>query len=170
MMACSRPCLFCFAGVCVRVRRWTAKLIQPTGFCLASCQSLMILYVLFVVGVDHIFASFLHLAAVSFSVVVYRWTRQNHTPKIIQTNKPTKLQQIMHSVLYRCVSYGVLPHDEAKRLFKVVLDRKRHGRSAASSPSPVRKKPPKAKILKDEGLYDADFVVSGSDGIGTATL
>ena len=123
-----------------------------------------------VVGVDPIFASFLHLAAVSFSVVVYRWTRQNHTPKIIQTNKPTKLQQIMHPVLYRCVSYGVLPHDEAKRLFKVVLDRKRHGRSAASSPSPVRKKPPKAKILKDEGLYDADFVVSGGDGIGTATL
>ena len=72
----------------------------------------------------------------------------------------------------RCISYGVLPHNEAKRLFKVVLDRKKSGRgSAISSPSPVKRKPKKAKILKDDAHYDADFVVSGGgDGIGTMTL
>ena len=77
----------------------------------------------------------------------------------------------MHPVLYRCVSYGVLPHDEAKRLFKVVLDRKKSGRgSAISSPSPVKRKPKKAKILNDDAPFDAELVGSGGDGIGTMTL
>jgi hypothetical protein len=168
MMACARPCLFCFAGVCVRVR----QVDRANRFLLGILSVTHDSYVLFLLWVWTLFllpsctwlpCHFL----LSYTAGHDKITRQKSSK---QTNKQKKMQQIMHPVLYRCVSYGVLPHDEAKRLFKVVLDRKRHGRSAASSPSPVRKKPPKAKILKDEGLYEADFVVSGGDGIGTATL
>lgn len=64
----------------------------------------------------------------------------------------------------------MLPHKEAKRLFKEVAERKKNARLGIASPSPVKKKKvKKSKILKEEG-HDPDMAVSGGDGIGTTTL
>ena len=72
----------------------------------------------------------------------------------------------------RCVHYGVLPQDEAARLFEIVTERKRTLRLGISSPSPPpKKKKKKVKILKDDEVDDPDVTVSFSgDGIGRATL
>jgi hypothetical protein len=79
------------------------------------------------------------------------------------------------NALFRCVNYGVLPHNEAEKLYKIVTERKRSARlgTTSSSPSPqkVMLKKKKVKILKEEAYDDPDVVVSkGGDGIGTATL
>jgi len=65
----------------------------------------------------------------------------------------------------------VLPHSEAKRLFKEVTERKKNARlGITSSPSPVKKKKAKkSKVLK-EAAHDPGMAASGGDGIGTATL
>lgn len=64
----------------------------------------------------------------------------------------------------------MLPHSDAKRLFKVVTERKKNMRlGIASSPSPKKKKAKKAKVLKEEA-HDPDMAASGGDGIGRATL
>jgi hypothetical protein len=71
----------------------------------------------------------------------------------------------------RCVNYGVLPHSDAERLYKIVVERKRTARLGINSPSPPKKKKKKAKILKEESCDDPDVIVSrGGDGVGTTTL
>lgn len=77
-----------------------------------------------------------------------------------------------------CVYYGVLPHNEADRLNKIVTERKRAARlGTLGSPSPqhATKKPIKkkkvAKVLKEDSYDDPDMIISsGGDGIGIATL
>jgi hypothetical protein len=73
----------------------------------------------------------------------------------------------------RCVSYGVLPHDEAERLHKKVTDRKRQmrlgGGSAATSPARKTSVKAKKRVIKEE-RFEPDLQVSGGDGIGTAVL
>lgn len=72
----------------------------------------------------------------------------------------------------RCVAYGVLPHDEAERLNKIVSERKKHKRLNGGTASPMKspaKKKKKTKIVKDEAI-NPDMQVSGGDGIGTAIL
>ena len=69
-----------------------------------------------------------------------------------------------------------MPHDEAKRLFKIVTERKKNaklGVGASPSPSPKKKhkKAKKAKILKEEA-HDPDMMAGagGAEGIGRAIL
>jgi hypothetical protein len=77
-----------------------------------------------------------------------------------------------------CVSYGVLPYDEAEKLNKRVTEHKRKVRMAggavaavaapaASSSSKPKKK--KARVLREEAV-DPDLVASGGDGVGRASL
>jgi hypothetical protein len=74
-------------------------------------------------------------------------------------------------IFIRCVNYGVLPHDEAERLFEKVTKRKRKQRlgGGAASPSPVKKKKKKAKVLKEEAV-DPEMQVSSGEAIGRASL
>jgi hypothetical protein len=84
----------------------------------------------------------------------------------------------LSEIYSRCVYYGVLPHDEADRLNKIVTERKRAARlGTQGSPSPqhATKKPIKkkkvVKVLKDDSYDDPDMIISsGGDGIGIATL
>ena len=69
------------------------------------------------------------------------------------------------------MSYGVLPHDEAEKLYKKVLKRKKGGgavASTSSAPAPVKKKK-KAKVIKEEG-YDPDMQSSGAEAVGSAVI
>lgn len=86
-----------------------------------------------------------------------------------------------------CVRFGVLHHDEAERLNKIVTNRKRKGggtggtgstpqKAASSSTSAAaaaaaakKKKKKKAKILSEDG-YDPELQASGGDAIGKSTL
>jgi hypothetical protein len=55
-------------------------------------------------------------------------------------------------------------------LYKKILKRKGKTPGASvSSPSPAKKKKPKARILEDEGV-DPDMQVSSGDGIGRTVL
>lgn len=79
---------------------------------------------------------------------------------------------VVYSSRHRCVEYGVLPHDEAERVYQLVLERKRKGGSSiavSSSSTPKKKKKKKPTIVKDEGV-DPDMQVSGGDAIGKAVL
>lgn len=71
---------------------------------------------------------------------------------------------------HRCVNYGVLPHDEAARLFKVVTARKKKlrlsGGAVAASPKKKRSKP---KLVKEEAA-DPDMQISGAERVGSAVL
>ena len=69
----------------------------------------------------------------------------------------------------RCVQYGVLPHDEAERLHKVVMKRKKQMRGGVASPSPAKKKKKKAKVIKEEA-DDMDMQVGGAEQVGSAVL
>uniref|UniRef100_A0A7S2YRN2 Uncharacterized protein n=1 Tax=Entomoneis paludosa TaxID=265537 RepID=A0A7S2YRN2_9STRA len=76
-----------------------------------------------------------------------------------------------------CVSYGVLPRKEAKRLNQMVLERKRTGKSsgvAVSSPKrsgvvEKKKKKKKARVLEDDDA-GPDMQRSGAEGIGRSVL
>jgi hypothetical protein len=86
-----------------------------------------------------------------------------------------------------CVRFGVLHHDEAERLNKIVTNRKRKGGSgmgstpqktasssssaaaASASAGAKKKKKKKAKILSEDG-YDPELQASGGDAIGKSTL
>jgi hypothetical protein len=87
----------------------------------------------------------------------------------------TLLRQRPDSIMAQewCVSYGVLPHDEAERLHKKVTDRKRQmrlgGGSAATSPARKTSVKAKKRVIKEE-RFEPDLQVSGGDGIGTAVL
>jgi hypothetical protein len=72
-----------------------------------------------------------------------------------------------------------LPHDEAERLNKIVVERKRLLRlgGTITSPSPATKQVTKskkkkvAKVLNEDVCTDPDMIISsGGEGIGTATL
>mmetsp|Transcript_19519 Transcript_19519/g.26785 ORF Transcript_19519/g.26785 Transcript_19519/m.26785 type:complete len:122 (-) Transcript_19519:218-583(-) len=72
-----------------------------------------------------------------------------------------------------CVNYGVLPSEEAAKLFKVVTKRKKNQKSGVPvSPSPT-KKPKKSskkkKILREDG-FEAGMQVGGSEGMGNAAI
>lgn len=74
------------------------------------------------------------------------------------------------------MSYGVLPHDEAERLFDIVSERKKNIRINGGMSSPVSskkssqmKKTKKARVMKDEG-FDPDMQISSGDAIGRASL
>ena len=80
----------------------------------------------------------------------------------------------------RCVSYGVLTHEEAERLYENMVDRKKSNRLSGGVPaSPVKSsnskksskpnKVKKARILKEED-FDPDMQVSSGDGIGRTSL
>jgi hypothetical protein len=77
----------------------------------------------------------------------------------------------------RCVSYGVLPHDEAERLYDIVSERKRSNRmpgGAMQSPAKPSKKAPtkkvkKARLSSEEG-FDPDMQVSSGDAVGRGSL
>jgi hypothetical protein len=73
-----------------------------------------------------------------------------------------------------CVSYGVLPHDEAEKLNKKVTEHKRKIRmagGAVAAPPVAASKPKKkkARVMREEAI-DPDLVASGGDGVGRASL
>ena len=85
-----------------------------------------------------------------------------------------------------CVRFGVLHHDEAGRLNKIVMNRKRKGGSgsgstpqkssssssaaaAASAADRMKKKKKKAKLLSEDG-YDPEMQASSGDAIGRSAL
>lgn len=71
--------------------------------------------------------------------------------------------------LRRCVYHGVLPEEEAKKLFKKVLARKKKGGSTAAAASPVRKKKKhRAKVVSDAA--DPDMQAGGPERIGSTVL
>mmetsp|Transcript_5509 Transcript_5509/g.8223 ORF Transcript_5509/g.8223 Transcript_5509/m.8223 type:complete len:108 (+) Transcript_5509:120-443(+) len=68
-----------------------------------------------------------------------------------------------------CVSYGVLSKGEAAKLYKIMLKKKKDGKSSLS---PVREmKNKKRRIAKDEAIIDdVGMDVGGSEMVGSATL
>jgi Zn-finger nucleic acid-binding protein len=84
-----------------------------------------------------------------------------------------------------CVRFGVLHHDEAGRLNKIVMNRKRKGGSSGSTPQKasssaaaaaassagdrMKKKKKKAKIMSEDG-YDPEMQASSGDAIGRSAL
>ena len=72
---------------------------------------------------------------------------------------------------HRCVNYGVLEDKEAAKLYKVIIKRKKSGKSPGATPTPVKKKKSskKSKIIGDIG-YDAGMQSGGSEAIGSAAL
>eukprot|EP00567_Pseudictyota_dubia_P013221 CAMPEP_0197439146 /NCGR_PEP_ID=MMETSP1175-20131217/5952_1 /TAXON_ID=1003142 /ORGANISM="Triceratium dubium, Strain CCMP147" /LENGTH=114 /DNA_ID=CAMNT_0042968997 /DNA_START=146 /DNA_END=490 /DNA_ORIENTATION=- len=71
-----------------------------------------------------------------------------------------------------CVNYGVLHADEAAKVHKIVMKRKKTGNPTPSSTSKTkktRKVGKKKRVVGDVG-YDADMQTGGSEGMGTATL
>mmetsp|Transcript_2295 Transcript_2295/g.2752 ORF Transcript_2295/g.2752 Transcript_2295/m.2752 type:complete len:110 (-) Transcript_2295:180-509(-) len=70
-----------------------------------------------------------------------------------------------------CVNYGVLPEAEAKKLFKLVTERKKKKGSstaAAATPPKKKKKVTKTKVLSDSA--DPDMQMSGPERIGSTVL
>lgn len=71
----------------------------------------------------------------------------------------------MHQI--RCVNYGVLPEDEAKRIFKIMLARK-GTKGIVSSPT-AKKSSKKAKVEKDIGV-EADLQIPGAERVGSSSM
>ena len=76
-----------------------------------------------------------------------------------------------------CVNYGVLPSEEAAKLYKVLLKRKAKekaggGSSSNSSPSKKRKvtKKSSGKGIEQSVRYDAGMSAGGDEGLGTMGL
>lgn len=76
---------------------------------------------------------------------------------------------LIFSIHLRCVYYGVLPEEEAAKLNKVVMKRKKQGRGGVTSPSPAKKKKKKARVIKEEA-DDVDMQAPGADLVGSAVL
>uniref|UniRef100_A0A7S2U999 Uncharacterized protein n=1 Tax=Attheya septentrionalis TaxID=420275 RepID=A0A7S2U999_9STRA len=73
-----------------------------------------------------------------------------------------------------CVNYGVLPTEEAAKMYKKVLKRKQNkgGTASSSTTSGSAKKVKKTKtkrVLDDVG-YDADMQLGGAEGMGSKAL
>lgn len=70
----------------------------------------------------------------------------------------------------RCVAYGILPEEEAEKVYKKVLKRKKGGiSSSVSSPARLNKKKKKGKVIKEESA-DPGMQVSGGSGIGISVI
>ncbi|KAL3794505.1 hypothetical protein HJC23_013978 [Cyclotella cryptica] len=75
-----------------------------------------------------------------------------------------------------CVAYGVLPEEEAEKVYKAVLKRKGLKKSASTSPltnstaskSSTKKK--KVKKVLEDVEYDAGMGAGGDEGIGITWL
>ncbi|KAL7474722.1 hypothetical protein ACHAWX_000038 [Stephanocyclus meneghinianus] len=77
----------------------------------------------------------------------------------------------------RCLAYGVLPEEEAEKVYKVVLKRKGLKKSTSgttppptstASKSSTKKK--KVKKILDDVEYDAGMGAGGDEGIGITGL
>jgi hypothetical protein len=69
---------------------------------------------------------------------------------------------------HRCVSYGVLPWDEASRLNNVILKRKgKKGNLSSQTPTKGSKK--RVKVDKDVEV-EADLQISGAEFVGSSTM
>mmetsp|Transcript_12876 Transcript_12876/g.24180 ORF Transcript_12876/g.24180 Transcript_12876/m.24180 type:complete len:119 (+) Transcript_12876:88-444(+) len=77
-----------------------------------------------------------------------------------------------------CVAHGVLPHEEAQKLYKAILKRKGKVLSTASSKSNAgdskksassKKVKREKKVVKEEAV-DVGMNVGGDEGIGGMTL
>ena len=77
-------------------------------------------------------------------------------------------------VFIRCVSYGVLPDDEAIKLYDKVMKRKKMktGGSPSKSEVAVAKNTKKRKTnnIHDDVAVDVGMQVGGEEGIGTSSL
>eukprot|EP00978_Attheya_sp_CCMP212_P023475 scaffold71976_cov55-Attheya_sp.AAC.1 len=76
--------------------------------------------------------------------------------------------------MLKCVNYGVLPTEEAAKMYKKVLKRKQNkgGTTSSSTTSGSAKKVKKSKskrVLDDVG-YDADMQLGGAEGMGSKAL
>ena len=74
----------------------------------------------------------------------------------------------------RCVSYGVLPEDEAIKANKAILKRKAKakpgGSSSTTASSSAKKKVKKSKKIVGDVEFDAGLDAGGNEGYGVATL
>jgi hypothetical protein len=70
--------------------------------------------------------------------------------------------------LNRCVAYGVLPDEEAEKLNKKLVSRKKTIRGGVSSPAPAKKKK-KARVIQEDA-DDMDLQASGADRVGSAVI
>lgn len=72
-----------------------------------------------------------------------------------------------------CVAYGVLPEEEAQKIYKKVLKRKGKFPPASASKTKSKSKPgvkkEKKKVMKEE-VDDVGMGVGGSEGVGGVTL
>lgn len=75
----------------------------------------------------------------------------------------------------RCISYGILPNDEAEHIWQKLQERKRRLKMGGGdlTPPPAAKKKSKgvksSKAIKEEG-YDPELQISAGDAIGRASL
>jgi hypothetical protein len=71
----------------------------------------------------------------------------------------------------RCVNYGVLPTEEAAKMYKKVLKRKQNkGGTSTTSSSAKKVKNTKTKRVLDDVGYDADMQLGGAEGMGSKAL
>jgi len=68
-----------------------------------------------------------------------------------------------------CVAYGVLSEQEATKVHKKVLERKRRQKGLSNSPVKQPKKKKKASMVKEESV-DPELQISGGDAVGRAVL
>lgn len=102
------------------------------------------------------------------------------------TPTPGNGDRVFYETLYRqrpdsemaqewCVNYGVLPEEEAAKLYKKIMKRKAAVKSAGGSSSPARKKSAssskkKGKKVLDDVEFDAGMGAGGDEGIGIGAL
>eukprot|EP00545_Synedropsis_sp_CCMP1620_P001691 CAMPEP_0119007374 /NCGR_PEP_ID=MMETSP1176-20130426/2971_1 /TAXON_ID=265551 /ORGANISM="Synedropsis recta cf, Strain CCMP1620" /LENGTH=110 /DNA_ID=CAMNT_0006959505 /DNA_START=12 /DNA_END=344 /DNA_ORIENTATION=- len=68
-----------------------------------------------------------------------------------------------------CVHYGVLPEDEAGRINKKVMDRKKNRGVVLSPARKATKKRSKVKVEAAVSV-ESDFKVGGSEHVGSSTM
>lgn len=78
-----------------------------------------------------------------------------------------------HTTCIRCIAYGVLPEDEAAKVYKMVVKRKGSKKSTSSSPKPTSSastKKKKSKKVMEDVEYDAGMGAGGDEGIGVTAM
>jgi hypothetical protein len=75
----------------------------------------------------------------------------------------------------RCVAYGVLPEEEAAKVYKKIIKRKgikkaASGSSSSTSKSSSSAKKKKIKKVLNDVEYDAGMDAGGDEGIGVAVM
>lgn len=107
------------------------------------------------------------------------------------TPTPGNGDRVFYETLYRqrpesemaqewCVNYGVLPEEEAAKLYKKIQKRKAAAKSVGGSSSPGPKsekkkgtsssKKKKSKKILDDVEFDAGMGAGGDEGIGLAAM